>query len=82
MALDRIEVPIKDVTPARLLKLVGSHDVVEVGGWSLIQDDAGIWMTNPYGIDVGLVEPSEEQCCYVIDSIKKSASLEREWGHL
>lgn len=82
MSLNRIEVPIEEVTPAGLLQLVGSHDIVAVDGWSLIQDEAGIWMTNPYGVDVGLVDPSEEQCGFVIDSIRNSARLEREWGHL
>lgn len=78
-----ITIEFNQANPAVLLRALATEGTkVSIEGWTLIRDDAGIWMTNPYGVDVGLVRPDEAQCGFILETIKETGSCEREWGHL
>lgn len=58
------------------LQATGSADV---DNWSLTLDEHGVWLTNPYGIDCGLVGATEIGCQQALTTIA-SDTHEREWA--
>ncbi len=66
------------VTGGELLACLHSKSSVEIDGWYVSMDDGDVWLTNPYGLDCGLVEATEEGCQSALDLIANDTH-EREW---
>lgn len=64
---------------AELLAALRSPQHVEIEGWSLNLDEHGVWLTNPYGIDCGLVPATADGCQTALARIKGDTH-EREWA--
>jgi hypothetical protein len=58
-----------------------THVRADIDGWSIIPDGAEIWLTNPYGLDVGFYVNDAEGCARILKRIS-SDDHEREWGTL
>lgn len=67
---------------AHLLASLNRNGRAEIDGYVLNLDEHGVWMTNPYGVDVGLFELSVLGCEQVLRAIVQTANREREWAHL
>lgn len=66
-----------DLTAQKLFDLLGEHRTIEVDQYSLgvdkdIFNDLDIWMTDPYGCDLGWVPYSVESAGRVLDRISKA----------
>jgi len=57
------------------------HGRAEIDGWSIIPDGAEIWLTNPYGLDVGFYANDAEGCARILKRISTD-DHEMEWGTL
>lgn len=57
------------------------HGRAEIDGWAINLDGSKIWLTNPYGIDVGFYPSSAEGCASILERISAD-DHEREWGTL
>lgn len=66
-------------TGAELLAALLPPQHIEIEGWSLNLDEHGVWLTNPYGIDCGLVPATADGCQAALDRIKGDTH-EREWA--
>lgn len=66
-------------TGAELIGYLMEHRRVEIDQWSLNIDEHGVWLTNPYGVDCGLVEASAEGCGRALDQIAGDTHI-REWA--
>ena len=58
-----------------------THGRAEIDGWAINADGAEIWLTNPYGIDVGIYANNAEGCAGILERISTD-DHEREWGTL
>lgn len=65
-------------TGAELLDYLVQNHRVEIDQWSLSIDEHGVWLTNPYGVDCGLVDASVEGCDSAIAQIAGDTHI-REW---
>ncbi len=65
---------VAELNPEKLFELLGGHRSIEVDQYSLgvdkdIFDDLDIWMTDPYGCDLGWVPYTVENAGRVLDRI-------------
>ena len=69
---------------------IGSHDLhqrlkahgrAEIDGRAINANSAEIWLTNPYGLDVGFYANDAEGCARILERISTD-DHEREWGSL
>ena len=58
-----------------------AHGRAEIDGWVINADGAEIWLTNPYGLDVGFYANDAEGCARILKRISTD-DHEREWGTL
>lgn len=65
----------------KLHQYLGQHGSAEIDGWAINRDGAEIWLTNPYGIDVGFYANGAEGCARILERISTD-DHEREWGTL
>jgi hypothetical protein len=42
---------------------------MKIDGWAINVDGAEIWLTNPYGIDVGFYANSADACIRILERI-------------
>jgi hypothetical protein len=66
-------------TGAELLAHLLANGGACIDEWSLNLDEHGVWLTNPYGIDCGLVAATEAGCAAALQRIATD-SHEREWA--
>ncbi len=58
-----------------------AHGRAEIDGWAINANGAEIWLTNPYGLDVGFYAKDAEGCARILERISTD-DHEREWGTL
>jgi len=71
----------RNIGSQELYQHLKTHVRAEIDGWSLNADDAEIWLTNPYGIDVGFYANDAEGCERILERISTD-DHESEWGTL
>lgn len=76
-----VEIMDVNATGQMLHQYLNQHGRVEIEGWSINPDGAEIWLTNPYGIDVGFYDNDAEGCARILERISTD-DHEREWGTL
>jgi hypothetical protein len=67
--------------PQVLHQHLRAHGRAEIDGWVINADGAEIWLTNPYGLDVGFYANDAEGCASILERISTD-DHEREWGSL
>lgn len=65
----------------KLHKHLTIHGRAEMDGWAINADGTDIWLTNPYGIDVGFYANDAEGCARILERISTD-NHEKEWGTL
>lgn len=60
---------------------LNKHGRAKIDGWTISPDGAEIWLTNPYGIDVGFYANDAPGCVRILERISTD-DHEREWGTL
>ena len=58
-----------------------THSRTKIDGLAINADGAEIWLTNPYGLDVGFYDNDAEGCARMLERISTDGH-EREWGTL
>lgn len=58
-----------------------THSRAEIDGWEINADGSEIWLTNPYGLDVGFYANNAEGCARILERISTD-NHEKEWGTL
>lgn len=67
--------------PVRIFRRLQAKETVEIDGWSLGVSDDLIWLTNPYGLNVGCYDCTLTSCKRILEIITAD-DHEREWGML
>lgn len=65
----------------RVFDRLQANEAVEVAGWSLGVGDDLIWLTNPYGLDVGFYDCTLASCERIL-AIIAADDHDHEWGML
>ncbi len=71
----------QNIESQELYQHLETHGRAEIDGWAINADGAEIWLTNPYGIDVGFYANNAEGCAGILERISTD-DHEREWGTL
>lgn len=71
----------KDIDALELHQHLKKYGRCCVDGWPINPSDDLIWLTNPYGIDVGFYPNDADGCARILERILKD-SHEQEWGSL
>jgi hypothetical protein len=70
---------------AELLQQLQAARGVRLQGWSISGESQTLWVTNPYGVDVGHHNQDTAGCSAVlahIDKVEQYPASDREWRHL
>lgn len=67
--------------PVRIFRRLQATETVEIDGWSLGVSDDLIWLTNPYGLDVGFYDCTPASCRRILEIIAAD-DHDRELGML
>lgn len=65
-----------------LQSLLQQHQHLKIDGWSINLVGNEIWLSNPYGIDVGFYENDAKGCERITQRIASEDREERERGTL
>lgn len=59
-----------DTNSQEVLKHLMASEVIEIDGHTLIADEDGVWVTNPYGLDCALLPPETEAIAGFLSDMK------------
>lgn len=77
--MEKIVEDVQFTSGGELLAYLQHHGHARFDQWFMSMDEHGVWLTNPYGIDCGLVNATELGCQQALARISADTH-EREWA--